>query len=72
MALKRTVDARLYIHGWYIQVAGYVDCVTKCAGRETAMERSTVRILVVVASRLVGTQSAEERKGFMRIVLSHE
>jgi len=46
--------------------------VKKCAGRETAMERSTVRILVVVASRLVGTQSAEERKGFMRIVLSHE
>ena len=31
-----------------------------------------MRILVVVAIRLVRTQSAEVRKGFMRIVISHE
>jgi len=31
-----------------------------------------VRILVVVAIRLVRPQSAEVRKGFMRIVINHE
>jgi len=36
------------------------------------VEQPTVRILVVVAIRLVRGQSAEVRKGFMRIVISHE
>jgi len=61
--IERRKDAR--------HVAGRADGGEACLVRERGT-RQAVRIMVVVAIRLVRLQSTEARKGFMRIVISHE
>ncbi len=54
-------------------VAGYVDfLIIEASQSWDYVEKSIVRILVVVANRLVRIQSTEVRKGFVRIAISHE